>query len=71
VAAKDDPALEGEEQVLADGLDPLEAAAVDPLRNSESCCPRMRRLGSDHVSFENAEPLGGAVKRISLGHRAR
>jgi len=34
VAAKDDPALEGEEKILADGLDPLEPATVDPLRDS-------------------------------------
>lgn len=68
MAAQDKAALEGEEEVLADRLDMLEAATVDSLGDSQRRRTRMGRLGGDDLALENAELLGRAVERVSLRH---
>jgi len=51
VAPHDGAILEREQEVLADRLYALEAAAVDSLGNAEKRRARMRRVGAHHVSL--------------------
>ncbi|HEX2485117.1 MAG TPA: hypothetical protein VHQ66_07450 [Myxococcota bacterium] len=71
VAAQDDAALEGEQEVFPDRLDVLEPPAVDPFGHAENGCARMGRLGADHVPFEDAETIRRAVESVSFRHGER
>ena len=71
VAAEHEPALETEEEVLPDGLDRLEQAPVETLRELLPGGPRMRRLDLDSLSGEHLEPTGRPVERVSLWHAPR
>ncbi len=68
VAAKDEAALEGEEQVLADRLHALEPQPVDRGRDAGEKTAWMRRFRLDDVADERLEPGRRSVKRIPLGH---
>lgn len=68
MAAEDKAALEVEQQVLADRLDPLEPAAVEPLRESLHLGLRVWGLDLDSLSDEYLQTARGAVDRIALGH---
>jgi hypothetical protein len=71
VAPQDDPALEAEQQVLADGLDTLEAATIQPLRDPLHGRPRVRTLDLDPLADENSQAPRYAVNRVALGHSKR
>jgi hypothetical protein len=68
MATKHEAALEVEQQILADGLDPLEQAAVEPLRESFDLGLRVRRLDFYPLSDEHLEAARSTVDRIALGH---
>jgi hypothetical protein len=71
VAAEDETALECEQDVLADRLDLLESAPVDPSSDSEGGCARVWRRGREDLPLEHAQPVGGAVERVALRHGGR
>jgi len=71
VAAKEEPALEAEKEVLADGLDALEAAPVEALGEPEDRGARVRRLDGDGLPLEHPQPLGGAMEGVALRHGVR
>jgi hypothetical protein len=68
MAAEDEAALEVQQQVLADRLDSLEHAAVEPLREPLDLGLRVRRLDLDSRADEDLQALRRAVDRIALGH---
>jgi hypothetical protein len=68
MAAEDEAALEVEQQVLADRLDSLEPAAVQPFRESLDLGLRVRGLHLDTLADEDLQSTRGAVDRIALGH---
>ena len=68
--AQHDAALEAEHEVLADRLDRLEPAAVEPLGNARRLRARMRRLDLQPLPDEHLEPPRGPVERVALGHFA-
>ena len=68
VAPKDKPALEREEEVLADRLDSLQPLSVQPLGEPQDRCPRMRRLDGDDLPLEDANAVGRTTKTVSLRH---
>ena len=68
MAAQDEIALEREQQVLAQRLDPLQPAAVDPRGDPEDGRARMRALRRHDLALEHAQPLGRPVEGVSFGH---
>jgi hypothetical protein len=68
VRAEHDATVEAEDQVLADRLDRLEHAAVDPLCDPAGPSPRVRRLGGDPLADQHLEASGGTVDRVPFGH---
>jgi signal transduction histidine kinase/HAMP domain-containing protein len=68
VAAQHEPALEVQQEVLPDGLDRLEHAPVQPLRELHSGGPGMGRLDLDPLPREHLEPAGRPMERVSLWH---
>lgn len=68
VAPENETAFEVEQQVLADRLDSLEQAAVEPLRESLHLGLRVRGLDLDALSDEHLQAARRAVDRIPLGH---
>src|SRR5262245_48802181 len=68
MAPEDEAALECEEEVLADGLDPLEAPAIKQLDEPESRGARMRRLDPDDLARKPPDALGRATEAVALGH---
>ena len=71
VAADDEPALEAEQQVLADRLDRLEHAAVDTRRDLRRLGARVRRLDLEPLADERLQPQRRTVERVALGHDAQ
>jgi hypothetical protein len=69
VTADDEPALEPEEQVLPDGLDRLQHAAVDARRHPGRLRARIRRFGLEPLADERLQPQSRAVKSVSLRHK--
>ena len=65
MAAKDEAAFEGEQEVLADRLHALEAEAVEPLGQLKDGRAGVRRLDGDDFALENAKALGRAVERVA------
>jgi hypothetical protein len=70
MTADDDATLEGQEQILAAGLDALQALAVDPLGDPKRGGSGVRGFRRDHLALEHSEALGGAMKTVALGHGA-
>jgi hypothetical protein len=68
VAAENEAAPEGEQQVLADRLHPEQAAAVEPLRHLSRGGTRMRRHDLDLLPNERLQPARGTVERVPLWH---
>ena len=68
VAAQDEPALEAEEEVLADCLDVLEPKAVEARRELLHGRARMRRLDLELLSNEHLQATSGAMKGVPFGH---
>jgi hypothetical protein len=68
VGAHDHAALEAQHEVLADGVDGLEDAAVDPLGDPLRLRAWVRRVGLDALSDERLQAACRAVERIALGH---
>jgi hypothetical protein len=68
VAAQDDTALEPQEEMLADGLHPLEHETVDRGGDPGDPPARVRRLRLDAVADQRAEPLGGTAQRVTFRH---
>ena len=71
VAAQRDAALEAEEEVLADGVDGLEALSVETLGDVLHRRARVRRLDREPLADEHLQPPRGARERIALGHGLR
>ena len=69
MAPHDDPAFEPEQQMLADGLDRLEHAAVDALRDTGRLGARVRRIDLESLPDERLQAAGRTMKRVALGHR--
>ena len=69
MAAQDDVALEGEQQVLADRLDGEQAPAVEPLGDLPDLGAWVRSLDLDPFADERLQAAGGPVKCIAFGHR--
>jgi nitronate monooxygenase len=57
-----------QEQVLADGLDRFEHAAVELLHETFPLHPGMRRLDLERLADQNLKPTCDPVKRIALRH---
>ena len=68
VAAHDDPALEAEQQVLADRLDRLEHASVDAGSDLRRLGARVRRLDLEPLADERPQPHRRTMERVALGH---
>jgi len=68
VAPHDEPALEAQQQVLADRLDALEGVTVDLLRHTGRLSTRVRRLDLELLPDQHLEPLSGASERVAFGH---
>ncbi len=68
MAAEHEAALEVEQQVLADRLDTLQQATVEPLRESLDLSLWVRGLDLDALSDEHLQTACRAVDRIALGH---
>jgi hypothetical protein len=68
MAPHDGAVLEREQDVFANRLYVLEAAAVDSLGDAEKRRARMRRVGAHDVSLQHAKALRGAMDCVSLGH---
>jgi hypothetical protein len=68
VAAKHQASFEIEQEVLPDGTDALEPAAVQPLCELQRRRPRMGRLDGDDVALESAEAIGSPMEGVALGH---
>jgi hypothetical protein len=71
VAANDEPALEAEEQILADGLDRFEHPTVDCLGNAGGLRARVRRHRLNPLAYEWLQLARGAMERVALGHAPR
>ena len=54
--------------MLADGLDRLEHAPVDPLRDTGRLAARVRRLDLEPLPDERLQTARSAMKRVALGH---
>jgi len=71
MAPEDEAALEAEEEVLPDRLDPVEPPAVEALGQALHRGAGMRRLDFDALADERLQPLGRAVERISFRHAGK
>ena len=71
VAAQHEPAFEAEQEVLADRLDVLEPAAVEPRRELLHGGARMRRLDLELLADEHLQSPSSAMKGVSFGHAGR
>jgi hypothetical protein len=71
MAPEDETALEAEEEVLPDRLDPVEPPAVEALGQALHCGAGMRSLDVDALADERLQPPGDAVERISFGHAGK
>src|SRR3954451_1365053 len=71
VAAQDEPALEAQQEVLADGLHAFEPLAVEPRRELLHRRPRMRRLDVELLTDEDLQPPSGTMQRVAFGHAER
>ena len=68
VAAQDEPALEPQQEVLADRLDGLEPPAVEAVCDPRQRRARVRRLHSHPLADESLQTPGGAVEGVSFWH---
>jgi hypothetical protein len=68
VAAKDETALEREQQVLADRFDTEQATTVQLLGHLGRGRTRMRCFDLDATPDERLEPACGAMDRVPLWH---
>ena len=59
---------EGQQQVLAAGLDPRELRAGQPLRDAVVPVTRMRRLDLQGLACERLEPSRGQFDRVTFRH---
>ena len=66
--AKDDTALEPEQEVLADHFDRFEHAPVDGLRDLFDPGTRMWGLRLDALADERLQAPGRLVEGVALGH---
>ena len=66
---QDDPALEGEHQVLAHRLDGEQSPAVEPFRDPPDLGARIRSLHLDPFADERLQAAGSPVKCIAFRHR--
>ena len=66
MAAQDEPALEAQEEVLADGLDAEEPPPVEALRDAGHPRARMRRLDLEPLADERSGGCGprGEARRL-------
>jgi hypothetical protein len=71
VAAQDEPALEAEEEVLADCLDVFEPKAIQARRELLYGRARMRCLDLELLSNEHLQATSGAMKGVPFGHAPR
>jgi hypothetical protein len=63
-----EPALETEEEVLADRGDFVEPPSVQALGNSRRSGTRMGCLDLERLADEGPEAAGGTVKAVTFGH---
>jgi hypothetical protein len=68
MAAQDEPALEAEQEVLANGLDAFQAPAVELLGDTGRPRPWIRAFDLDRLADEHLEASSGAMEGITLGH---
>ena len=68
VATEDEPALEAQEQVLAQRLHRLEPPSVEPLGEAPGRGLRMRRLDLHLLADQHLEPARRSVQSVPLGH---
>ena len=57
-----------QQQVLADRLDRLEHATVEPLGDPLHLRTRIRRLHLEPLADQHLQPPGGAVQGVAFGH---
>jgi hypothetical protein len=62
VAPQDDPTLEPQQHVLADGLDRLEPSTVHRLRDARRETARVRALRAHLLADEHSESPGNAME---------
>ena len=68
VTAQDEPVLEAQEEVLADGLDLHELAPVEPLGDAGQARARMRRLDLELLADEHLQVARRPMERVAFGH---
>ena len=68
MAAQDEPVLEAQDQVLADGLDLQQLAAVEAIGDAGETRSWMRRLHIERLTDEHLEVARGAVKGVAFRH---
>src|SRR5437763_4775116 len=68
MAPQDEPSLETQEEVLADGLDGFERSPVELLREAFQRRARVRRLHLDPLADERLEAARRAVERVTFRH---
>jgi len=70
VGAEDDPALEAEDEVLADRIDRLEPAPAKVGEVDRGPGARVRRFDLEALPDEWLQSSRGAVERVAFGHGA-
>ena len=68
MAAKDEAALEAEQQVLSDSLHALEAPPVEAGPELLDGGARVRCLDLERLADEDLQPARGEMERVTLGH---
>ena len=68
MAPDDEASLETQQQVLADRLDRLEHASVDPRGDLGRLGARVRRLDLEPLPDERLKPKRRSVKCVPFGH---
>jgi hypothetical protein len=71
MAAESHPALETQQEMLADRLDALEHASVENTRDACGPAAWMRALGLDPISYERLELRRCSMKNIAFWHAVR
>jgi hypothetical protein len=71
MAAKNEAALEAEEEVLPDRLHRFEPTPVEPFRQPLHRGARMRRLDLESLADKRLQPAGRTMERIPFRHAGK
>jgi hypothetical protein len=68
MAAHNDIAVEGQEKVLTDRLDPLQRSPVDCAGDTGLASSRVRTLSGDARADEHLQAARDAMELVAFGH---